>query len=141
MKTSLNHSYRLVWSDVQQTFVPVPECASGRGKSSGGKASRITRSLLASLALTAGVVHAQAVLPAGGQIVGGSGNITTQGKSMTVTQTSDRMAADWQSFSIGKDHSVNFVQPSSSAVALNRVLGSDVSEMQGAILDGRELQV
>ena len=133
MKTSLNHSYRLVWSDVQQTFVPVPECASGRGKSSGGKASRITRTLLASLALTAGVAHAQAVLPTGGQIVGGSGSIATQGKSMTVTQTSDRMAADWQSFSIGKDHSVNFVQPNSSAVALNRVLGSDVSVIQGAI--------
>jgi len=133
MKTSLNHSYRLVWSDVQQTFVPVPECASGRGKSSGGKASRITRSLLASLALTASVAHAQAVLPTGGQVVAGSASIATQGKSMTVTQTSDRMAADWQSFSIGKDHSVNFVQPSSSSVALNRVLGSDVSVIQGAI--------
>ena len=133
MKTSLNHSYRLVWSDVQQTFVPVPECASGRGKSSGGKASRITRTLLASFALTAGVAYAQAVLPTGGQIVGGNASIATQGKTMTVTQTSDRMAADWQSFSIGKDHSVNFVQPSSTSVALNRVLGSDVSVIQGAI--------
>jgi filamentous hemagglutinin family protein len=43
------------------------------------------------------------------------------------------MAANWQSFSIGAGHTVNFVQPSSSAVALNRVLGSDVSVIQGAL--------
>ena len=43
------------------------------------------------------------------------------------------MAIDWQSFSIGKGNTVNFVQPSASAVALNRVLGSDVSVIQGAL--------
>jgi len=52
---------------------------------------------------------------------------------MTVTQTTSKLAADWQSFSIGAGNSVNFVQPSASAVALNRVLGSDVSVIQGAL--------
>lgn len=130
MKTSLNHTYRLVWSDALQTFLPVAECARGRGK--GGKKSARARSLLLGIALLSGsAVHAQ--LPTGGQVVAGSASMATQGKTLTITQTSERMAADWQSFSIGQGHTVNFVQPGSHAVALNRVLGSDVSVIQGAL--------
>ncbi len=70
-------------------------------------------------------------LPSGGQIVAGSGSISKSGKTMTINQTTDKMIANWQEFSIGKDHTVNFKQPSSSSVALNRVLGSDVSCIQG----------
>lgn len=72
-------------------------------------------------------------LPAGGQITAGSGTIATAGDTMTVTQDTAKMAADWQSFSIGKNHAVNFVQPSADALALNRVLGSEVSVIQGAL--------
>lgn len=82
-----------------------------------------------------GVVQAQtpALLPSGGQIVGGSGAISQSGSTLTITQSSQRLAADWQSFSIGAGHTVNFVQPNTSAVALNRVLGTDVSVIQGAL--------
>ena len=52
---------------------------------------------------------------------------------MTINQASNRLAIDWQGFSVGKGNTVNFVQPGASAVALNRVLGSDVSVIQGAI--------
>ncbi|WVN42752.1 YDG domain-containing protein [beta proteobacterium MWH-UniP1] len=76
---------------------------------------------------------ALAQLPTGGQIVGGAGTISSSGTTMTVTQTTDRMAANWQSFNIGKGNTVNFVQPNSNSVALNRVLGSDVSVIQGAL--------
>lgn len=72
-------------------------------------------------------------LPTGGQVVAGSGTISQNGTTMTVTQDSASMAANWQSFSIGQGHTVNFVQPSANAVALNRVLGSDVSVIQGAL--------
>ncbi|HUW26803.1 MAG TPA: MBG domain-containing protein [Gallionella sp.] len=72
-------------------------------------------------------------LPTGGQIVAGSGAISQSDTTLTVTQTTGRMAADWQSFSIGQGNTVNFVQPSASAVALNRVLGADVSVIQGAL--------
>lgn len=74
-----------------------------------------------------------AQLPSGGSIVEGAGSISTSGSTMTVLQTTDRMAANWQSFSVGAGNRVNFVQPSSSSVSLNRVLGSDVSVIQGAI--------
>ena len=72
-------------------------------------------------------------LPTGASIVGGAGSVASNGRTLTVTQTTDRMAANWQSFNIGAGNTVNFVQPSASAVALNRVLGTEVSVIQGAL--------
>ena len=43
---SLNHTFRLVWSDTLGTYVPVPETVSARGKK-----SRSARALAASLAV------------------------------------------------------------------------------------------
>ena len=72
-------------------------------------------------------------LPVNGQITAGSGHISQSGNTMTVNQSSGSMAANWDSFSIGRGNTVNFVQPSSNSVAMNRVLGSDVSVIQGAL--------
>jgi filamentous hemagglutinin family protein len=66
-----------------------------------------------------------------GEVVAGQASIATGSKSVTVTQTSDRTAINWQSFSIGKGKSVVFEQPTSSSVALNRVLGTDPSVILG----------
>lgn len=66
MKASLNHAYRLVWNDVRQAFVAVAECVRGRGKGSGNKKSRLSRSLLASAAMLTGAVTVHAQLPTGG---------------------------------------------------------------------------
>lgn len=84
--------------------------------------------------MTAALVTANAAdLPTGGQIVAGSGSISQNGTAMTVTQDTAKLVTNWQSFSVGQGHSVNFVQPSANSVALNRVLGSDVSVIQGSI--------
>lgn len=72
-------------------------------------------------------------LPQGGSITQGSGSIGVAGNAMVVQQNSARMVADWQSFSIGAGNSVRFVQPSSSSVALNRVLGNDPSTIFGSL--------
>ena len=126
---NLNQAYRLVWSEVHQAFIAVAEFSRSSGKRS-GKAAVVLAT--ASLVVAAGVADA-VELPTGGQIVAGSGAISQSGSTLTVTQTSGKMAADWQSFSIGQGHTVNFIQPSASAVALNRVLGSNVSVIQGAL--------
>ncbi|MBS7778532.1 MBG domain-containing protein [Acidovorax sp. CCYZU-2555] len=119
----LNRSYRLVWSEVHQAFIAVAELVRSCGKG----ASKAAVVLACASAVQAGG------LPTGGQVVAGSGAIAQAGQTMTVTQHSEKMATDWQSFSIGKAQSVNFIQPSASSVALNRVLGSDVSVIQGAL--------
>lgn len=122
-RASLNHCYRLIWSDLHQSFIAVAEIARARGKRT------CSAVLLSTLALPA----LAADLPEGGHIVAGSGAIASTGTTMTVTQTSERLAANWQSFGIGAGHAVHFVQPSASSVALNRVLGSDVSVIQGQL--------
>ncbi|MBF0133321.1 MAG: filamentous hemagglutinin N-terminal domain-containing protein [Magnetococcales bacterium] len=70
-------------------------------------------------------------LPTGGQVVSGQGNIVESGSRMTVNQNTPSMIADWQTFNIGKDASVNFVQPSAEAAALNRVRSADPSQIYG----------
>lgn len=126
---SLNHTYRLVWSEVHQAFVAVSELACSRGKRSGKAAVALTASVLCVATMAANAAD----LPTGGQLAAGAGSIVQLGKTLTVTQTSNTLAANWQNFSIGQGHTVNFVQPSASAVALNRVLGADVSVIQGAL--------
>ncbi len=69
--------------------------------------------------------------PSGGQISAGSGQITQSGSKTTINQGSQNLAVNWQSFGIASNERVNFVQPDSSAVALNRVTGqTDVAALR-----------
>ena len=72
-------------------------------------------------------------LPVGGQVVAGSASISQSNASMTITQSSNRAAIDWQSFNLGSQAQVTFAQPSSSSVTLNRVLDSNPSQIFGRI--------
>ena len=71
--------------------------------------------------------------PQGGVVVGGSASIAQGAGTTTVTQTSQRTAINWQSFNVGSNAQVTFVQPSSSAIALNRVVTADPSVIAGKI--------
>jgi filamentous hemagglutinin family protein len=73
------------------------------------------------------------VLPSGGTIVAGTGSISTSGSSMTVIQATDRMVTDWVSFNIGRDASVNFLQPGASSIALNRITDQNPSRIMGSL--------
>jgi filamentous hemagglutinin family protein len=73
-------------------------------------------------------------LPANGVITQGSGTISQVGGTRTqVQQTSERMVANWSSFNIGSNAAVQFIQPSARSVALNRVTGSDPSQISGQL--------
>jgi filamentous hemagglutinin family protein len=73
-------------------------------------------------------------LPQGGNVVGGSGTIQqTAPNQLTINQSTQKLAIDWQSFSVGTNDIVRFEQPSTSAVALNRVLNGDPSQIYGQI--------
>ncbi|HEX6735208.1 MAG TPA: filamentous hemagglutinin N-terminal domain-containing protein, partial [Azonexus sp.] len=126
----MNRAYRLVWSAASLSPVPAPESARGRGK------SRLLRSGLLAAVLAA-AFPAQALdgkaLPTGGQVVGGQASISQSGSTLTIQQTSTRTAIDWQSFNIGANASVIFNQPSASAIALNRVVGQDPSQILGSL--------
>lgn len=133
----MNHTYRLVWNTESQRYVPAPECARSRGKGSRGKARVKPLALLLGLALAQAAFAAQppapTTLPTGGQVVAGQAGIAQSGSQMTVNQGSDKAIINWQSFNIGSQAGVTFVQPSTSAVALNRVIAGDASQIYGRL--------
>ncbi|MFZ5755279.1 MAG: filamentous hemagglutinin N-terminal domain-containing protein [Pseudomonadota bacterium] len=72
--------------------------------------------------------------PAGGRVVSGSGSISNPAAGYTrIDQQSQRLAIDWQSFDVAVDERVQFVQPDSQALALNRILDGKASEIFGKI--------
>jgi filamentous hemagglutinin family protein len=100
---------------------------------SASSAVNLIATLLATTALVIPPSFAGEILPQNGSVV--SGNVTVQSSdgAMTVTQGSDKAIVNWQSFSVGQNNSVTFVQPGSSSVILNRVTGAATSTLAGAI--------
>jgi filamentous hemagglutinin family protein len=72
-------------------------------------------------------------LPNGARVVAGQARISSQERSLSVHQQSARAIVEWQQFDIGSDASVEFIQPSSNAVALNRVAGGNASRIAGQL--------
>lgn len=126
----MNHIYRVVWNAALGLWQAVAECARGRGKT---KSRRLGSATLAAGVFVLFSTAYAADLPTGGAITAGTGAIHQSSSNMTIDQGSNKLAIDWQGFSIGKNNSVTFNQPSASAIALNRVLGSDPSIIQGAL--------
>jgi filamentous hemagglutinin family protein len=71
--------------------------------------------------------------PVGGQVTAGSGSIAQSGTTTTVTQSSQSMSASWQSFNTARGETVNFVQPSASAVAVNRIHDTNPTQFFGQL--------
>lgn len=71
--------------------------------------------------------------PEGGVVTVGQGTIAQVGSATNINQASDRLDINWRTFSTGVSESVNFAQPSTSAVAINRVIGGVPSELRGAL--------
>ncbi|AAZ19629.1 possible heme-hemopexin-binding/utilization protein [Psychrobacter arcticus 273-4] len=133
----MNRIYRSICNLRTGTFIAVSENARSAGKKSSlgntmstSGAHFALKTLAASLLVACGssLVYAQ---PVGGVVSAGNANISSMPGSMTINQTSQNVAINWQSFNIQSGESVNFVQPNSSSVALNRVLGSDPSSIMG----------
>ncbi|MDO8466312.1 MAG: GLUG motif-containing protein [Gallionella sp.] len=91
--------------------------------------------LALALAIIGAPAHALDVgaLPTGGSVTAGSATISQAANILTVQQSSQRAALDWQSFNIGASATVNFNQPNANAVALNRIGGNSASEIYGKL--------
>lgn len=72
-------------------------------------------------------------LPEGGQVAAGQAAITTAGSTMTIAQQTAQAIINWQNFGIGSGESVHINQPNSQAILLNRVIGSNPSEIFGQL--------
>ncbi|ENL8155411.1 filamentous hemagglutinin N-terminal domain-containing protein, partial [Salmonella enterica] len=145
----MNKIYKLKFDKRRNELVVVSEITAGIGKAkTTGHLADLTalspfRKLLGTLTplalltgLICGLLPAMVLaadLPAGGQIVGGQGSISTSGNQMTIHQQTHNMATNWHSFDVGKNSTVQFVQPDSSSVALNRVTGTGGSQIMGTL--------
>ena len=126
----MNKCYALVWNVSQGCWNVVSEGSRRRGKPAGAKAA-----IASALALLGATALAPAyALPSGGTVVGGSANgeiHLSGGNSLSVNQKVDKLIANWDSFSVAAGERVIFNQPSSSSIALNRVIGTKASDIQG----------
>ncbi len=137
----MNRIFSVIWNHSLSAWVVASEHASRHGKRTSVGAVQTPeqkgplRTLALAIALVLAPVGASAAdLPTGGQVVLGSGQILTPDQQqMIINQSSNKLAIDWQSFNIGADKKVTFVQPGKDSVALNRVVGTDGSKIMGQL--------
>lgn len=138
----MNHIYKLKYDRQRNQLVAVSEITTGAGKVSGTGRARagglLRRPLMALTVLASSLMTAlpalASSLPTGGKVVAGQGSISTPSATqMEVRQGSQRMVAEWNTFDIAEGHAVRFIQPDSSAVALNRVTGGRESAIMGSL--------
>ncbi|MFZ2293470.1 MAG: filamentous hemagglutinin N-terminal domain-containing protein, partial [Polaromonas sp.] len=134
----MNLIHSSIWNDQTGTFVAVSENTRSAGKkissctsAAVGAGSFGLKLLAVSLMMACGAsAYAQ---PMGGVVSAGAATIGGTSGNMTITQTTPNVAINWQSFGIKAGESVQFVQPGSSSVALNRVIGADPSSILGSL--------
>ena len=154
----MNNCYKVIWNEATGTTVAVAETAKGKGAQAVGSSKPgdhraqttfthfFIKPLVAALicigfsfatyaapstsTLTAPVTTQ---LPTGAQVSAGTATVSQSGAALTVKQTSTHAALNWQTFNVGSQASVNFEQPTSQSVTLNRVLDSNPSQIFGKI--------
>ncbi|MEG0881041.1 MAG: filamentous hemagglutinin N-terminal domain-containing protein, partial [Janthinobacterium sp.] len=130
----MNRIYRSIWNQATGAYAAVSENVKSAGKRSmpgcsGGGAHFALKSMAAALMLGYGSLALAG--PAGGTVVAGQASIHGAPGATVIRQGSQNAVINWSSFNIGKGESVQFQQPNSNAVALNRVLGSDGTTILG----------
>lgn len=89
-------------------------------------ALRSGTALSAALVFTSMSVQSAFALPQGAQVQQGNVQLDQQGNTLNVNQASQKAVINWQSFDIGAGEATHFHQPNSSAIALNRITGSQL---------------
>ncbi len=81
------------------------------------------------------LAHSQIALaaPEGGIVTSGSATIQSIGTTTTIQQTSDRAIIGWDSFDLDNTDHVQFQQPSSSSITVNRIRDTKASQINGKI--------
>ncbi|MCC4598104.1 filamentous hemagglutinin N-terminal domain-containing protein, partial [Xanthomonas campestris pv. phormiicola] len=116
----MNRIYRLVFNRNLGVLQVASEAATGHAGGGLRGAARLSAPLLP-LALAwalAAPAHAGG-LPSLSAASGAT--VAQNGSTLTIDQNAAKAVLNWNSFNVGKDASVVFVQPSSSAVALNLI--------------------
>ncbi|WP_295967762.1 GLUG motif-containing protein [uncultured Xanthomonas sp.] len=116
----MNRIYRLVFNRHLGVLQVASEVATGHAGATGTGAARLSAPLLpfALACALAAPAHASGV-PSLSSATGAT--VSQNGGTLQIDQNAAKAVLNWNSFNVGKDASVVFVQPSSSAVALNLI--------------------
>ncbi|MDY4297221.1 MULTISPECIES: MBG domain-containing protein [unclassified Xanthomonas] len=116
----MNRIYRLVFNRHLGVLQVASEVATGHAGATGNGAARLAAPLLpfALACALAAPAHASGV-PSLSSATGAT--VSQNGGTLQIDQNAAKAVLNWNSFNVGKDASVVFVQPSSSAVALNLI--------------------
>ncbi|UYK77771.1 filamentous hemagglutinin N-terminal domain-containing protein [Xanthomonas sacchari] len=116
----MNRIYRLVFNRHLGVLQVASEVATGHASATGTGAARLAAPLLpfALACALAAPAHASGV-PSLSSATGAT--VSQNGGTLQIDQNAAKAVLNWNSFNVGKDASVVFVQPSSSAVALNLI--------------------
>ena len=71
--------------------------------------------------------------PQGGTVSAGQATISGSGTTLDVNQSSNKVVIDWRGFDIAPGEVTQFYQPSSNAIALNRVNSNNASQINGTL--------
>ncbi|MGB1239617.1 MAG: filamentous hemagglutinin N-terminal domain-containing protein, partial [Pseudomonadales bacterium] len=109
-------------------LIKINEMLQTRGKSPWVPYQRAFVTFVSTAFLLNTTAHA---LPQNGSVAAGDAALNYSQNQLDVQQNSAKVIVNWDSFDIQANETVNFNQPSSSSVILNRVQGSNASEIFG----------
>lgn len=145
---SLNHVYRLVWSHVQNAWTVVAETARSKGKKSLSVSSKVesqnftfsahlSKSAKLGLRVSLGVAALTAsafayALPSDAKLEIGHAtfDVSNNGTTLDINQTTSALKASWHSFNIGSNETVNLNQHAGDR-AMFIITGPDASQIAG----------
>jgi filamentous hemagglutinin family protein len=127
----MNKTFTKVWSAKLGAFIAVAETARRRGKMGSGLVVALLASSIWVGANAQGL--SPGALPTGGQVTAGVATIQQSNALLSIDQSTQRAAIQWQNFNVGRDASVQFNLPNSSAVTLNRIVGNERSLIEGSV--------
>jgi filamentous hemagglutinin family protein len=80
----------------------------------------------------AGIATGQAQ-PVGASVVAGQAQVSTAGDTTLINQASSKAIINWRDFSVPAGTAVQFNQPNSASITLNRITGSAASAINGTV--------
>ncbi|BBB90105.1 MAG TPA: filamentous hemagglutinin N-terminal domain-containing protein [Methylomusa anaerophila] len=129
----MQRSWRRTWERCKDKGCNLQGAMSQKGNNSMKTLAKGLLPPVMAISLTLAAVTSVYANPAGGTVTVGKGAISENGQTMTITQKTNKLGINWQTFGINAGETVNFLQPSASAIALNRVVGNDASVIYGAL--------
>ncbi|MDD2739149.1 MAG: filamentous hemagglutinin family protein, partial [Methylomonas lenta] len=77
---------------------------------------------------------AELPVPSAGWVHSGMATNQIIGNTLRIDQQTDKAILNWDKFNVGKENTVQFVQPNSTSIALNRINQEDPSRILGQII-------